>query len=454
MEERIEGNQGRKRFARGIACFAVLFLLCCLLFRNNKSSTLYQSLRSSRTNTYKDASVHDLSNDFPSLEDSIEMARLSRLVYAFKHYYDDCNATTSDGTPLLPTDLNCHLYNHNHATGTQVMILTSTQKQYIAICFAGTDDLRTTLVDTDILMKPFGPLDKDGESILLPGPARVHAGFDNQVFEESLFEQVRNITTNLLSSSHKNYRLFTTGHSLGGADAILTAVALVQSKLAHVKRITCISFGCPNTGNEEWRNAVHSLNSTSIQLSIWRFVHGWDVVPRLPEYPFTHVGHTLQMNNNNGMHAYYLHRGNFSLHYASVPLGWSGMLLLQCIFILCKHLSHTFFSFIRFLYSAKPFIFLPGALWSHVIRKYQQYLENQSAVDPDLFYVNSFEAINTTNNDDDDGMIDDDAWINPPDDEIYQDEEEGILTLDEDALVMVRNENIVVVDGEVLADVQ
>jgi len=321
--------------ACSFAAVCCLSLVVFLLYNNNNNSSssstdgtlttertpryLLSSLRHTRQQHY-DNSFKELSNDFPSLEDSLEMARLSGLVYRFK-YYNDCNATNSEGEPLLPSDLTCHLYNHDHAQGTQVMVLTSSSKKYIAIVFAGTDDLRTTLTDTDILMKPFGPLDEHGQSILLPGPARVHAGFDNAVFENNLFDRLLNITTCLLKQQ-PDHRLFTTGHSLGGADAILTAVALAQHKLPLGNKITCINFGCPNVGNEHWRNAVHGLNSTTV-LAIWRFVHGWDVVPRLPQYPFTHVGHTLQMNAD-GMHAYYLHRGNVSLHYASVPLGWSG----------------------------------------------------------------------------------------------------------------------------------
>lgn len=310
--ERKEVTRWRKRHVFLLtACFAtaatcLLFLLVCC--NNSKKE--------------KAATIQELSNKFPSLQDSIEMARLSGLVYAFKHY-DDCNATSpTTGKPLLPSDLDCHLYHHDRKQGTQVMILSSRKKQYIALVFAGTDDLRTTLTDTDILLKPFGPLDKDGESILLPGPARVHAGFDNAVFQHDLFETLYNITTTLLTQE-PNYRLFSTGHSLGGADAILTAVALTQSTKNMTRKITCINFGCPNIGNEEWRNAIHNLLLSGDKLAIWRFVHGWDVVPRLPQYPFVHVGHTLQMNVD-GMHAYYLHRGNSSLNYASVPLGWGG----------------------------------------------------------------------------------------------------------------------------------
>jgi hypothetical protein len=249
------------------------------------------------------------------------MARLSGMIYRFKHY-NDCNATDMHGNPLLPPDLDCHFYHHDVSQGTQVMVLSSVSKKYIGVVYAGTDDFRTTLTDTDILLKPFGPLDDNAESILLPGDARVHAGFDNEVFQHNLFDILLNITTSLVQQYPK-HRLFCTGHSLGGANAILTAVALTQSKIPTT--ITVINFGCPAVGNEAWRTAIHALSN----VNIWRFVHGWDMVPRLPEYPFTHVGHTLQMNED-AMRAYYLHRGNASLGYASVPYGWSGMSLCVC----------------------------------------------------------------------------------------------------------------------------
>jgi len=85
---------------------------------------------------------------------------------------------------------------------------------------------------------------------------------------------------------------------------------------------------------------------------------------------------------------------------------------------------------------------LPGALWSHVIRNYQEYLRNISAVYPDQYYVNDFETINSTNTNDD-GMMDDDAYINPPDDLLY--EEDVVLEFDDD---------VVVVEQHVLVDVQ
>lgn len=100
---------------------------------------------------------------------------------------------------------------------------------------------------------------------------------------------------------------------------------------------------------------------------------------------------------------------------------------------------------------AKPFIFIPGALWSHVIRQYQHYLRNLSSVDPSHYYVNEFETLNSSNSqdDDDDGMMDDDAWINPPDDELYEEEEE-----DENLVVLTFDKDVVVVEEDAVVDVQ
>lgn len=321
FQERIENARRRNRFVRialvgaasftaGAACCVYILAVSQSTIQTGQSVSLYPSLRS----FLRRGNTHSL--EFPSLEDSTEMARLSKMIYKFKHY-DDCNATDIDGNPLLPPDLDCHFYHHDTNQGTQVMVLSSSLNKYIGVVYAGTDDLRTTLTDTDILLKPFGPLDHNGESILLPGDARVHAGFDNQVFQHGLFDVLLNITTSLVEQYPK-HRLFCTGHSLGGANAILTAVALIQSNIS--TNVQVINFGCPHVGNDAWRRTIYSFSN----LRIWRFVHGWDVVPRLPEYPFTHVGHTLQMNVD-AMRAYYLHYGNASLGYASVPYGWSGM---------------------------------------------------------------------------------------------------------------------------------
>ena len=103
------------------------------------------------------------------------------------------------------------------------------------------------------------------------------------------------------------------------------------------------------------------------RLSVWRVVLGWDLVPRLPDF-FWHAGHTVQLNVDNDAAesddednsnpnnetavstaiAYYQHYGNETLGYAGVPSGWA----------------------------SRAFIWVPGALESHHIRRYLDALQN------------------------------------------------------------------------------
>ena len=323
-----------------------------------------------------------LSNIFPNLLDTLEMALLSSVVYQMWGS-DGCNAT------LLPQDVTCHYYHHDKSQGAQVLVVTS--DDYIAIVFAGTDDLRTSIADGDILLKPFGPLDELGDSIKLPGPARVHAGFDNAVFEDGLYDTVVEVV-NELREINANYRLFTTGHSLGASDSLLLSVGLALDYPDLT--ISNINFGCPRTGNHEWRQRIHhSLPN----LSVFRFVLGWDLVPRLPEYPFHHVGHTVQLDTDSAK-AYYLHNGNATLDYSGVPMGWDSM----------------------------PFFWLPGALTSHHITRYQDFFLQFSVPNEQLFFVDKFERV-TPINDDHHPNVNDDKYVNPPDDMLMF-EEELLLT--------------------------
>mmetsp|Transcript_19807 Transcript_19807/g.28032 ORF Transcript_19807/g.28032 Transcript_19807/m.28032 type:complete len:453 (+) Transcript_19807:44-1402(+) len=439
---------------------SIITSICLILFL--KCSNGAKHVRKKRQQSLHDddslassPSSLELENTFPTLNDTMEMGRLSKLIYAFKHD-TTCNATNAQGEPLLPTDLECHFYEHeNFIRGTQVMIFSSSSQKYIALVYAGTDNLRTALTDTDILQKPLGPLnDTNGDSLWLPGPARVHAGFDNAVFENGLFDRVLDALDRLLQTyPYSEYRLFTTGHSLGAADATLAAIGLHQTLLSPnhngksnvhnrkfrrrrslskdttttVKKVTCINFGCPRIGNKYFTMAVNEME----HIGIWRFVLGLDLVPRLPDGVFfDHVGHTIQLDypsskykkkqkkkwykpsdsngagkpgkdndtatpRTDGALAYYRHHGNETLGYEGVPIGWN----------------------------SKSFIWVPGAMELHFMRKYLAYFKTLSMTDPKNHYVNSFALIPDDSNNND-TSTDDDFYINPPDDVIFDVEQD------------------------------
>jgi hypothetical protein len=299
------------------------------------------------------------------------------------------------------SDVNCHYYHHDE-DGAQVMIASSKKRKYLAIIFAGTDDVRTSLTDADILMKPFGDA-----NFTLPDPrVRVHAGFENTVFSKNLFGNVTDRFEELRLKLPRSYRLFTTGHSLGAAASVLTAAGLTlrheQNLLAKNRPVvTSINFGCPRIGNYAWREFIHE-NPFMNNLAIWRMVLGWDLVPRLPEF-FQHAGHTVQLQQHHSLgywqdnttlptaDAYYHHYGDPDHGFAGVPFGWS----------------------------SKPYFWVPGALMSHNICRYWAFLHNwTNSPDPHHrdAWVKSFVRVEP-DSDDKPPAVDDDFYVDPPDDD-------------------------------------
>jgi hypothetical protein len=145
------------------------------------------------------------------------------------------------------------------------MLVSNSRQRYFAVVFAGTDDLRTSLEDVDIMEKRFG---NNSTISLLDPDIKVHAGFDNAVFS-GIFDEVSSRLRSL-SSSHPLYRIWTTGHSLGAANSVLTATALAL-KGHHV---TSINFGCPQTGNKVWHDYFNTTSPLKNRLGIWRVVLG------------------------------------------------------------------------------------------------------------------------------------------------------------------------------------
>ncbi|KAL3928143.1 MAG: hypothetical protein SGBAC_012772 [Bacillariaceae sp.] len=314
-----------------IGLFLIASLGCCFLWTEYVGSPSLFS-----TDAVKFA------NQFPSLEETLWMAKLSKLAYEFRHEDENYCQTfqPADGTK-------CEWYDHNKLLGTQVLIVSNKVHKYIAVVFAGTDDIRTSLEDAHATQKPFG----NNSTISLPEGIKVHSGFDNAIFLHGIWEQISS-RIKRLKMRHPFFRIYSTGHSLGGANSLLTAAAL--NLQGH--KITSISFGCPQTGNKLWSQFFNTTSPTKNKLAIWRVVLGWDLVPRLPDF-FFHAGHTIQLWKNStnvtSVESYFEHYGNEALHYAGAPPGWS----------------------------AKPHFIGPDALTSHFMTKYIDHLEELSNSD-------------------------------------------------------------------------
>uniref|UniRef100_A0A0N4ZBW6 Lipase_3 domain-containing protein n=1 Tax=Parastrongyloides trichosuri TaxID=131310 RepID=A0A0N4ZBW6_PARTI len=90
-------------------------------------------------------------------------------------------------------------------------------------------------------------------------------------------------------NSNPNYKVWITGHSLGGAMASLTAANIGYHGYSPKEKIMAITFGEPRLGDESYANAFDNLVGYS-----YRVVHRRDPVPHLPLMNMLNYTHTKE----------------------------------------------------------------------------------------------------------------------------------------------------------------
>lgn len=107
----------------------------------------------------------------------------------------------------------------------------------------------------------------------------VHKGFYKA--EQSCFNDVLSQVKSL-QAQYPTYSVLCTGHSLGGAVSLLTAVDLITSGIEHVNLWT---YGCPRVGNTAFSEYADSYIPSN-----HRVTHHKDMVPHTPMHErFTHT---------------------------------------------------------------------------------------------------------------------------------------------------------------------
>lgn len=293
----------------------------------------YQALSSNPGYSRQDESSN---SHFPTVKKAVEAVMLSNLVYSLK----SCSPT--DLGPEFPSDLFCEYYEEKK-DGTQVAVIRSDEHKYIAVVYAGTDSTVDVLHDADLKAVRFGP---EKKPLLSNKHIKVYAGFNEQVFGDGLYDRLLAFVSNNMLNQYPTYRLLVTGHSLGGANSILTSVAFAIAFSASERNTTIenISVASPRTGTEGFRNFTNNLTN----LSVWRLVLKDDIVPRLPPSMFywKHPGHTIHMTNK-GIFCYYLHYGDEELGYAGVPFPWNDVPYLDPIYGCINHHIQKYIDYVK-----------------------------------------------------------------------------------------------------------
>lgn len=112
----------------------------------------------------------------------------------------------------------------------------------------------------------------------------VHKGFYSATTK--LYKKIHRVVRHI-----DNDKVFITGHSLGGAMAIITGL-LIPVDMPPLD-VNVVTFGSPKIGDNDFVNKANSL-----PVSIKRYVNQSDIVPKI--HPkFQHVGQEKYINRNH-----------------------------------------------------------------------------------------------------------------------------------------------------------
>ncbi|MBL0871574.1 MAG: lipase family protein [Phycisphaerales bacterium] len=138
----------------------------------------------------------------------------------------------------------------------------------VIIAFRGTDNA-SNWIDTNAQFK-LAALKLPADTP--PFPGRVHAGFNDAA--SKLFAA---LAPHLTPEQLKGRAVWLTGHSLGGALAVLSAAAITRT-LPHVNIYGIYTFGQPRVGDADFCAAYDAL----LKDRTFRTVNNRDMVPRAP----------------------------------------------------------------------------------------------------------------------------------------------------------------------------
>jgi hypothetical protein len=181
------------------------------------------------------------------------MAKMSKLAY-LPFEKDDTELKSA----LLEAGFS--LVNTFNQDGTQAFLAKRDPDKMAVLSFRGTQTEDLTLETFfDVFTDLYATMRVDQNNV------KTHKGF------LSAFQKIQEDVTQQLQSL-ADYGLYVTGHSLGGALALIATSEIVSDNLS-----ACYTFGSPKVGNEEFDD--------EIKAPIYRIINSFDVVPFLPFTP-------------------------------------------------------------------------------------------------------------------------------------------------------------------------
>jgi predicted lipase len=145
----------------------------------------------------------------------------------------------------------------------------------VIVAFRGSADIPNWITNFEFVPIPYEDVTD----------AFVHEGF--YLAYKSVQDTLRSSVKALLEE-HTDASVVVTGHSLGGALAVLASTDFIRNNLTGTG-LTLNDFGTPRVGTTVFADYVYTL---SAGMNHYRVVHASDIVPHIPpsELGFTQVG--------------------------------------------------------------------------------------------------------------------------------------------------------------------
>ncbi|KAK9712595.1 hypothetical protein K7432_007039 [Basidiobolus ranarum] len=201
-----------------------------------------------------------------------------------------------------PGNVKVATYFENSATGMAGYVGVNHDEKTIIVAFRGSSNIKNWFKNLQILPTNFEYPDSAKGT-------KVHYGFWDTY--NSVSKDVISGLTQVISQlpeDPKDYKLLVTGHSLGGAVAVVGAME-IKRHLLNPKSPRCITppaksinlaniylhtYGQPRVGNENFaRLAYKTLSNSTVTKNMIRVTNRWDPVPRVPSGSYRHSPHEV-----------------------------------------------------------------------------------------------------------------------------------------------------------------
>ena len=171
-----------------------------------------------------------------------------------------------------------HKFFNNENTDLQVGITISETNKRICVVFRGSESLYDWYYGLSFFKTQ------------LHNDVYVHSGFYEHLHNNNISLKITVEIIELLNK-HKDFNIFITGHSLGGALSTLYGYELSR-QLSN--KITVVSFASPRVGNTSFKESFDKQEN----LIHYRISNKHDIVTALPNINFTHVGINITLTDS------------------------------------------------------------------------------------------------------------------------------------------------------------